>query len=251
MKLLYAFAAFVLGLSGQTLAPPLAGTLLDAEGRIALLHGVMGNLLPPEFAVVPIEIQDEVILCGAFGRSGGVLKTASHLVLLNNQLSVVSIQSAPDGKALFSFSSDGTPAWVLYIEEAELMNISSGASTTIRGVVALGPSSSSSVQLLSRIGQQLWAGTVSAPAQIAIPGSDPAAFFQLGWLSTTPSGLIWSPAGSTAPTREIPVPEPVQSIQMTASDTVSINGRWLLNARFQLLEIPGMRRKAPKPEAHP
>jgi len=254
MRLVCVFCAFVSGLLGQTLVPPLAGTVLDAEGRIALLHGVMGNVLPPQYApgyaTGPPELQGETILGAAFNANGGVLKTDSHLVVLDNHMALLSIQSAPQGKALFGFSSDGTPSWVLYVANAELVNLSSGSSITANGVIALGPSNNSSVQLLTSKGQQLWAGTVSAEAQAAIPGSAPAAFFQRGWLSTSPTGLIWSPAAGGA-AREIALPEPALEIQTAAGDAVAINGRWLLNARFQLLEIPGMRRKAPRQEAHP
>jgi hypothetical protein len=251
MKFLSIFLVVISGLMGQTLAPPLAGTVLDARGRIALFHGVQGNLLPPEYAALPAEIQGETILSAAFNANGGVLKTASHLVLLDSHLSLLSIQPAPKGKALFSFSSDGTPSWVLYVEDGELVNISSGASIPVGGVVALGPFSNSSVSLLTSVDTTLWAGTASVPAQIAIPGAAPAAFFERGWLSTSASGLIWSPAAGGAPAREIALPERVQGIQTAAVDAVVINGRWLLNARFQLLEIPGARRKAPRPEAVP
>jgi hypothetical protein len=249
MKLLCAFVTSITSLLGQTLAPPLSGAILDMQGRIELVNGVMGNLLPPVYQPEPRELQGEVILCAAFKKNGGVLKTASHLALLDTQMSLLSIQSAPKGKAVFSFSSDGTPAWVLYLDDAELVNLSSGDSMPASGVVALGESAGSSLQLLTGKGGNLWAGTVSAPSQRPISGAAPAAFFQQGWLSTSPTGLIWSPSAEGAPVRQIPLPEPAVTIQTAADDAVAINGRWLLNAHFQLLEIPGMRRKAPDLEA--
>ncbi len=251
MKFVCMFAVFLSGLFGQSIAPPLAGTTLDAQGRLARLHGVLGNLLPPEYAVLPAELQGEVIVGAAFNATGGVLKTASHLVVLDNQLALVSMQPAPKGKALFSFSSDGTPEWVLYVEDAELVNIASGASIPAGGVIALGPSSDTSIQTLTSVGKRLWAGTASVPAQVGIPGSTPAAFFQRGWLSASPTGLFWSPDAGAGRVREIALPEPALAIQAAAGDAVVINGRWFLNASFQLLEIPGIQRKARAPEAIP
>jgi len=262
MKLLCVFAGISLFISSfisvshaQTLVPPLAGTMVDEQGRIAMLQGVAGNLLPPDYSAPP-ELQGEAILSAAFNANGGVLKTESHLALLDNQGALLSFQPAPQGTALVSFDADGTPAWVLYASDAELVNISSARSTVVRGVVALGPAGASSVPLLKNTGSQLWTGTVSVPsgiysAQNPIPGSAPAAFFQEGWLTSSSSGLLWTPMAPGKSAREIALPQTALEIQTASSGAVVINRQWLLNAHFQLLEIPRVRRPEPRAEAHP
>ena len=247
MRLVGIFFFALCGLVAQTMVAPLAGTMVDAHGRVAMLHGVLGNLLPPEYAVVPAELQGQAIFSAAFGANGSAVKTDSQLVLLNGEGAVTSVQPAPAGTALFSFSSGGSPAWVLYAAEGELVNVATGASIGAAfggNVAALGPAGSASIPLLSSDSdRQLWSGVVSLPgggfqAQTAVSGSLPGAFFQSGWLTSSATGLLWTPLANGAATVGIALPETVRTIQTASAGAVVINSTWLLNARFQLVEIP-------------
>jgi hypothetical protein len=198
------------------------------------------------FLALPDAIQREPVLSAAFGAGGGVLKTASHLTLLDVRGTVISLRDAPGGTAMFSFSADGAPAWVYFAASSELMNISSRESVGAAGstVIALGPTGSASLPVLLVSGQQLWSGAVSLAdgtlsRQSPVSGTGPGVYFEGGWITTSPDGLLWAPlpgAGGLNP-RQIAIPEPVTSIQQ-AGASVTVNGHWLLNARFQVLEIP-------------
>ena len=252
MKIAGLFLIVLCALRAQTFVAPLAGTVVDQRGRLTTLCGVMGNLLPPEYPSVPLALQGEAILSAAFNANGGALKLESRLALLDNQGSVTSVQPAPPGLALFSFSADGAPAWVFYQNDAELLNTSSGSAIILKeSVVALGPATATSDPLLTNSDSQLWGGTVSIPDGVfsgpnAIPGTAPAAFFQSGWLTSAGNTLLWTPLSVGITARHIALPEPVRDIQMAAAAAVVINGQWLLNARFQLLEIPGALRPTRK-----
>jgi hypothetical protein len=247
MKCLVVFLVIAFSVPAQTVTAPLAGTMVDGHGRIVKLYGVLGNLLPPQYPVMPLELQGQALLSAAFSASGGAIKTASQLVLMDGTGAVTSVQPAPQGASLFSFSTNGTPAWVFYAYESELVNIASGTSLDTSGfgdsVVALGPIGESSARLLSSRGSELRSVSVSIPGgvfleQTTVSGLPPAAFFQNGWLTTSPTGLFWTALGATTATRQITLPEALHSLQMAAAGAVVINGEWLLNAGFQLLEIP-------------
>jgi hypothetical protein len=231
MKFFCAFFAGVISLAAQAVLPPLAGTYLDAHGRIAVLHGVLGNLLPPEYEVPPQELTGVPILSAAFGSNGSALKTKSQLVVLDSSGQVIGSRPAPPGTAIFGFSPEGVPAWVYYPSDSELVNLSTGVSITADRVVALGVSAGSSVPQLRGI-------------------TGPAAFFQNGWLTGSSTGLVWTPLSGGQAALQIALPEPVTSIQISGPQSVVINGQWLLNAHFQLLEIPLPPRRPPL-KAHP
>jgi len=252
MKFFVGFLLMVFSVPAQTVTAPLAGTMVDGHGRIVSLYGVLGNLLPPQYPVIPVELKGQAILSASFNANGGAIKTASQLVLLDGTGAVTSVQAAPQGVSLFSFSTNGIPAWAFYAYDSELVNVASGTSLDTSGfgdsIIALGPAGESSIAVLSSRGSELRSASVSIPGgvfleQTTVPGAAPATSFQNGWLTTSPTGLLWTPLGGSTATRQIALPEAPHSLQTAAAGAIVINGEWLLNASFQLLEIP----RAPMP----
>jgi hypothetical protein len=252
MRSLLLFFCLVTVLAGETLAPPIAGIVLDSEGRLESVRGVLGNLLPGDPAPLTT-IDNAVVLSAAFSATSGALKTADELLVTDASGVVKSASgviksggSAPAGPALFAFAPDGTLAWVCYPASAVAVSVVSGATLSTAGwgdrVVALGLAGWT-LQVLVSSGSQLWAETIDAAggsvlSQTPVPGAAPAVWFQGGWLVTETGRLQWFAPVAIPSGHLIPVSEPVTALQTAGPNTIAVNGHWLLNQRFQLLEIP-------------
>jgi hypothetical protein len=233
-------------LGSQTLSAPIGGIELDGEGRLQSIRGVLGNLLPGDQITLPAAAGSAAALSAAFSGSAGAVKTADRLLVTDAAGKVLSQASAPTGLALFAFAPDGSLEWVCYPQSAMVENTVTSASLDAASwgdaVVAMGPAGATFAALVIT-GSQLWLETVepnsgSVLSRTPIRGAAPAVWFQGGWLVTTAGGLEWLASGATAGVLEIPVPQEVTWLQNAGPNTVAVNGRWLLNARFQLLEIP-------------
>ncbi len=161
---------------------------------------------------------------------------------------VQQVPSANREAGLASFGSDGSLQWFcagvcfsLQNTTGQSFSTSNSGGTVVALGVAQGAGAAQSVPLLTLAQTQLWSSSLrvadqSDSSQIAISGGTPAIAFNGGWLTTSSSGLIWTPSSGAA--MAIPVAEPVQSLQASSSRTVCINAHWMLNSDLLLLEIP-------------
>jgi hypothetical protein len=248
MRILFLLCA-ALPVFAQSLANPIAAIVITNRELLSFT-GVSGNLLPGETVPQPAGTAADTIQNAAFSSRSGAVKLANLLLVTDAAGVVQSTNPAPSGPALFSFAADGSLAWVYYPETSRLTSMTSGAVNLPSwggSAIALGPASSS-LPVLIQAGSQLWSLTFnpadgSVSNQIPIAGNAPAVWFEGGWLVTTPRGLSWV-NGSEA--REISFAAGVTALQVSGPHTVAVNGRWLLNAQWQLLEIPVTRRARPE-----
>ncbi len=244
IRLVVASLSMVLSLPAQLATQPVAGIVLNPEGGMVCVRGVLQTLLPG----VPVELPANAagpIVSASFGANGGAVKTNSQLLILDSQNQVQAQTGVPTGAALFGYGPDGSISWVYYASATrmEALDGSFRLSTAQLGdeVVALGVLQGNSAGILTRTGSQLWAETVDVTSgairsQTPLPGSSPAIYFQGDWLVSQPPGLLWG-------TRQIPVPTEVTSLQAASQNSVAIDGgAWLLNGAWKILEIPGIQR---------
>jgi hypothetical protein len=240
------------GMSAQALSAPVAGMVLDGEGRLLSVAGVSGTLLPGQ--TVPGITGGQPILTAAFSSAMGAFKTASQVVIVDAKGALQSSREAPPGGALFGFTGNGTLQWACFPEAHRLQSLTGAASldTSAWGdsVVALGAVSGSSIGALVLKGSQLWAETIAIDtgvisSLVPVRGAAPAAYFESGWLTATATGLQWQPESGAGFATEITLPAVVVSLQNTGSHSVAINSRWLLGPNWQVLEIPLAPRSRP------
>ena len=242
MRILLLLAAATL-VSAQTATVPVAGVVLTPEGKLASVAGVLQNLMPG----TPFGAYDPVI-SASFADAGGVVKTASQLLITNAAGKVQSRRAAPAGNALFGLGQDGSVSWVYFSGSAQIESVDGSRSFSTAGlgdaVVALGAENSQGLTVLARTGSQLWAETAAvdtgaALAQVPVAGMEPAIFFEGGWLVTSGTGLAWG-------SQTFLTPSPVTSLQTAGPHAVAINGQWLLNSAWKVLEIPSAPRSVPR-----
>ena len=229
--------------SGQ-IAGPMAGVVLDPQNHLVPVHGVFGTLLRAEPVALPAELEGAP-LSASFSDTSGLLKSATAWVVTDGAGQMQnSVQSSGAGPAMASFAADGSLQWFCAGACTTLETTAGERISTANAggnVVGLGVTATDRIPILTASGAQLWSGSFSVTDQtvsnqIAVSGVTPAIAFNGGWLTTSPAGLIWNaPSGATT---NIAISQPVQSLQASSSRTVCINGRWMLNAALQVLEIP-------------
>ena len=224
---------------GQTATTPVAGVVLNGNGRLLSVAGVLGTLLPG----VPFRSYGRV-LSATFGGNGGAINTESQLIVLDAANEVLSQTDAPAGPALFGFGVDGAVEWVYFAGTSQIQSLTGqqSFSTGALGdeILALGATDPNGLGVLARTGSQLWAETVALGsgeilAQTPLDGSAPGAFFEGGWLVQGGAGLLCG-------TREWAIPAAITSLQSAGAQSVAINGQWLLNSAGKILEIPAIER---------
>lgn len=234
--------AFLIGARAQSPSTPVAGMVLNPNGSIVSVRGVMETLLPG----TPIAPLGEPVLSASFHSTGGAIKTASQIITTDATGTTQSRRTAADGAALWGCDSDDSLAWmyILGASSIENLNGATSVSTAALGdeVVALGLSDTDGLRILARSGSQLWSELVDPAkgtivSQWPVPGAKPAIAFEGGWLVTTDSGLLWTASANASPLA-IAVPAPIATLQTAGEHSVAINGHWLLNRTWKLLEIP-------------
>ncbi len=96
----------------SSLGFPCLGKLVDGAGFLRELCGVSGSLLVSAAA-------SERVVSAGFSRTGGFVKTAISLQVLDGAL--VWEVSSPTGPALFAFGPTGTPRFAYLVESNELL----------------------------------------------------------------------------------------------------------------------------------
>ncbi len=239
-------------LCAQTLSAPIAGLVLDDEGRMLSIAGVPGNLLPGQ--PMADVTAGHPILAAGFSSKMGALKTASQVISVDANGVFQSSREAPAGSALFGFAADGTLQWTCFPGAHQLQSMSGSALLDISGwgdsIVALGPVNGDSIAVLVTKGSQLWSqtvdtGTGAISSQTPVNGSAPAVFFEGGWLSAGAGALLWQPFAGGGTSQKIPFPGIVLMLQNSGAHSVAVNGRWLLGSDLHLLEIPVPSRALP------
>ena len=238
MRVILPFA-LALSLSAQTASAPLAAMVVDPRGELVSITGVLQNLLPG----IPVPVPGRIV-SASFGVNGGVVKTDSQLLVLNATGQVQSNVSAPPGSALFGRNQDGAIGWIFYSGSSQIQSLdgSVNLSSTSLGdeVIALGAANGNALAVLARTGTQLWAETVDVNsglilAQSPVNGTAPGVYFEGGWLVKGGAGMLWG-------AQEFSTLAEVTTLQNAGPHSVAINGAWLLNSAWKVLEIPGASR---------
>ena len=235
--------ASLLRVSAQTPSQPIAGMVLNRDGNLLSVPGVLGNLLPG----VSVPLASDPVLSAAFTSTGGAIKTGSEMLTVNGSGAILSRMATPSGPAIWGLAADGSLQWMYVAGSTQIVNLTGGSpiEATSLGdeLIALGTAGSVGLPVLIRTGTQLWTEIVNPAGgavsqQSPITGSAPAIAFEGGWLVTGTNGLIWIGAAGQTPL-EIASPAPILSLQTAGPHSVAVNGQWLLNRSWSLLEIPG------------
>lgn len=168
------------------LSAPLAGIARDNHNQLRLVYGVAGNF------ILRTAVESEA-LAWAFDGSGGLVKTASELLVLDASGTITRRHPAPAGRALVG------PASAFFPETGELWRVSADNDRTIAvqpsviggNIIALGPASGNSIELAVCRAGRLWLIefdiTSGAPAREIAPAG---AIAQEACNAARPSSLL-------------------------------------------------------------
>ncbi len=102
----------------RALAPPQVGFIRDTRGEVRPVNGLAGNFLVDGAA-------SSGVVSFAYSGPFGLLKSASALLVIDQQGRTIASVDAPPGPALFAFSAGGSPA-LAYFEQSKALRVWNG-----------------------------------------------------------------------------------------------------------------------------
>jgi hypothetical protein len=156
----------------RALAPPQVGFIQDSRGEVRAVNGLAGNFLVGGAAA-------SGIVSSAYSGSFGLLKSASALMVIDQQGRTLATVDAPSGPALLAFSPDESPA-LAYFQQSKALRVWGGRAfqpgpNVDQAALSIAPLSRTLGALVVQRGDDLWElsfelSTGAIVSQTALPG---------------------------------------------------------------------------------
>lgn len=180
----------------QSLSPPLLGIARDEMNRLRPVYGIAGNFILGQ-------ADGGEVLSMAFSGKLGFAKTATQLLLLDENGAASAQYPAPPGNALFAFYANGTPAFCYFEATGELWQIVGNAIEAVQSPELDAGDRVLALKVTGRTPQLISRNTAGQPngPVLAIAG---------GILRAGGAGLLWQL--DAGPQIDIPIDGVIRSL---------------------------------------